>query len=76
LSKEKDLHNFLPGHHHWDLGLLVGTDGVDGSLQGQVQDSLVEKDQCVHRLVLGSGCDILLHRQMSEKGLDFGFGWK
>jgi hypothetical protein len=43
-------------------------------IHGQARDSLVEKNERVHGLVLGGGRHVLVHRQVGEKGFDLRFG--
>jgi hypothetical protein len=66
--------DFVAGHDHGDVDLLVGAHGIDLSRQGMVEDALVEEHQGIHGLVLGGGRDVSMHRQVGQEGLDLGFG--
>ena len=69
-----DRGDFVAGHDHRDVDLLVSAHGIDAALQGLIEDALVEEHQGIHRHVLGGGSDVAMHRQVGEKCLDLGFG--
>jgi hypothetical protein len=74
LHECEDGSDFVPGHDHGDVDLLVGAHGVNAVVQGLVEDALVEKDEGMHGLVLRGGGDLALQGEMREERLDLGFG--
>ena len=66
--------DFVAGHDHGDVDLLVGAHGIDLSRQGMVEDALVEEHQGIHRLVLGGGCHLCVQGQVGQEGFDLRFG--
>ncbi len=58
--------DFFAGHDNGDVDLLVGAHGIDTARQSMVEDALGEEHQGMHRLVLGRGSDVAMHRQVGQ----------
>lgn len=56
-----------------NIGFLSGTDGIDLLVQRHFEKSSVQKNQCIHGLIL-SGCgNIFFTGEMGKEGFDFLF---
>jgi hypothetical protein len=56
--------------NHRNMATLPRPERVDSLIQGNSQDSLVQKHQCVHCLILCGRRNLALHRQMRQKRLN------
>lgn len=74
LQQRDDSGDFFACHDHGDVDFLVGAHGIDPTLQGVVEGTLVEEQQSIHGLVLGGGTDVSIDRQVGQERLGLGFG--
>jgi hypothetical protein len=52
---------------------LSGTDGIDLLVQRRFEESSVQKDQCIHGLILSGRGDIFFTGEMGKEGFEFLF---
>jgi hypothetical protein len=52
----------------------VGAHGIDTALQRMAEDTLVEKHQRIHRLVLGRSSDVAVHGQIRQERFNLRLG--
>jgi hypothetical protein len=66
----QDPGDFGLAHDHRQALGGFSPDGVDGSIQGQMQNVVVEKQQCGQGLILSGGADPVMDGQVGEKGFN------